>query len=213
VGTVIDHIVVVAPNLTVGAAFVRDALGVELQQGGAHARMATHNLLLRLGDATYLEVIAPDPSALRPARSRWFALDRLTPDAPPRLAAWVARTDDIRSSSSLCASVVGSIEPMDRGALSWLITVPADGSLPLGGAAPALIEWQVQPHPARALKDVGCSLVELEVFHPEPSRVQTVLAAIELSSPIRLHPLPPGAEPYLVAHIQTPSGRRTLSTP
>ncbi len=208
--TVIDHIVVVAPNLAAGATLVSNALGVELQQGGKHPRMATHNLLLRLGDSTYLEVISPDPSAFEPSRPRWFDLDRLASDEQPRLAAWVVRTEDIYSSRFLCTSVLGNIEPMSRGALAWLITVPADGSLPLGGAAPALIEWQSKPHPAYTLNDLGCSLRNLEIFHPEPERVQVTLKSIKLSTPVIIHKLSASSRPKLVAQIQTPSGLHTL---
>ncbi len=209
--TIIDHLVVVAPNLTTGTRFVENALGVRLRQGGKHPRMGTHNRLLSLGDSTYLEVIAPDPAAPRPDRPRWFGLDQLVSDSPPRLGAWVVRADDIHASSADCASVVGCIEPMSRGALSWLITVPSDGALPLGGAAPALIEWRSEPHPARTLDDAGCALVELEIFHPDPRRVESVLTAIDLESAPRIQPLRATAEPYLVAHFQTLAGRRTLS--
>src|SRR4051812_12900340 len=50
----LDHLTVTAPTLAQGAAFVRDALGAELQPGGEHPRMGTHNLLLRLGDTLFL---------------------------------------------------------------------------------------------------------------------------------------------------------------
>lgn len=55
----LDHITVTAFSLEAGAAFVSETLGVAPQAGGEHPRMATHNLLLRLGDAMFLEVIAP----------------------------------------------------------------------------------------------------------------------------------------------------------
>ncbi|WP_393939598.1 VOC family protein [Piscinibacter sakaiensis] len=60
--------------------------GCAPEGGGAHPHMGTHNRLLRLGDHCYLEVIAIDPAAPPPARARWFGLDRLAPDAAPRLA-------------------------------------------------------------------------------------------------------------------------------
>jgi catechol 2,3-dioxygenase-like lactoylglutathione lyase family enzyme len=63
----LDHLAIVAPDLDSGCAFVSRVLGVDLQPGGAHPRMGTHNRLLRLGPDTYLEVIAIDPSAQRPA--------------------------------------------------------------------------------------------------------------------------------------------------
>jgi Glyoxalase-like domain len=210
VNTGIDHLTVTAPSLAVGADYVTRALGVEMQQGGAHPRMGTHNLLLRLGDAVFMEVIAADPAAPRPAHARWFELDKLTADSPARLAAWVARAPDIRSSCGSFGSIVGNVKRMTRGTLSWLITIPADGSLPLGGAGPALIDWQGSPHPASTLKDAGCTLLGLEAFHPEPERVLAILASIQLSSPVQVRQTAPGTRPTLVAHIRTPHGLRTL---
>jgi len=209
--SVIDHIVVVAPTLASGAAFVRNALGVEPQLGGSHARMGTHNLLLSLGGSTYLEVIAVDPDAPKPAHARWFALDELGGAASPYLAAWVVRTQDIRAASAACASVVGRVEQMSRGTFSWEITITPDGSLPMGGAAPALIEWKTATHPAQTLIPRGCSLLELEIHHREPPKVNALLRSIGLE------PLPrvvqcERARPTLVARIQTPSGLRELST-
>ena len=207
--SVLDHIVVVAPSLASGAAFVHTALGAEAQAGGAHPRMGTHNLLLALGERTYLEIIAVDPAAAAPSRPRWFALDRLSPTAAPYLAGWVVRTDDIRAASTACPEILGPIEPMTRGKLSWLITVTPDGALPLGGAVPALIQWQVAAHPAGALAPTGCSLLELEIHHPEPQRVSEVLGAIGLQSPPRIR-RSADQQIALTAYIQTPYGVRTL---
>jgi hypothetical protein len=209
--TVIDHITVVAPDLASGSALVTRALGVTPRRGGAHPRMGTHNLLLRLSDSMFLEVIAPDPNAVAPSRPRWFELDRLSAQSPPRLATWVARTDDIHAASAPWVDVIGVVEPMTRGSLNWLITVPPDGSLPMGGAAPALIQWNVDRHPASTLEDVGCSLIALDVFHTKPRRVQEVLDGIALSGPVRVHARAAPSEPCLIAHIQTPSGLRALS--
>ncbi len=134
--TTIDHLVIVATDLDTGCAFVTDALGVALQPGGVHSRMGTHNRLLHLGPGLYLEVIAVDPSAIRPDRARWFGLDQLAPHSPARLATWVARTDDIHAARDACPGLVGDVEPMTRGTLNWQITVPADGSLPMDGSIP-----------------------------------------------------------------------------
>lgn len=59
----LDHLTITAPTLESGAEFVRRSLGVDPQPGGEHPRMGTHNLLRRLGDSLFLEVIAPDPAA------------------------------------------------------------------------------------------------------------------------------------------------------
>ena len=33
---------------------------------------------------------------------------------------------------------------MSCGSLNWLLTIPADGSLPIDGVAPTLIEWHTK---------------------------------------------------------------------
>lgn len=210
--TFLDHIAVTAFSLEAGAAFVRETLGVSPQAGGEHPRMGTHNLLLRLGDAIYLEVIAPNPSAPAPARPRWFGLDRLGVDSP-RLSAWVVRTSDVAAAVAGAAEPLGEVEPMNRGALHWLITIPADGSLPLGGAAPALIQWHTDVHPAARLEDKGLSLAGLEIHHPDPDRVSRLLRSLGIEAPVSVLPAPAGAAPSLVAYIDTPRGMRRLSTP
>lgn len=206
----IDHIAITAPTLEAGAELVRLALRVEPQAGGAHARMGTHNLLLRLGDSVYLEVIAPDPTAPPPSRPRWFALDTLAANAAPALATWIARTTDIEASVAACSEPLGNIEAMSRGALNWLITIPDDGALRLHGVAPALIEWQAAAHPAARLQDHGLSLIKLDLFHPEPERIARLLLSLGLDSQVAVHPSTGERGPRLVAHINTPQGPRQL---
>ncbi|TWA91006.1 glyoxalase-like protein [Bradyrhizobium stylosanthis] len=67
----LDHITVAANDLAEGVAYVEDALGIAPPAGGAHPLMGTHNHLLRLSETSFLEVIAPDPSAPAPTRPRW----------------------------------------------------------------------------------------------------------------------------------------------
>ncbi len=208
---VIDHIAVTAPSLEVGAALVRETLGVVPQVGGEHPRMGTHNLLVRLGDSLFLEVIAPNPAAPAPSRPRWFALDTLHANAAPSLAAWVARASDIHAVAAASSEPLGNIEPMTRGSLSWLITITADGSLPFDGIAPALIEWQTEAHPAAQLQDQGLSLAGLELFHPEPARMSRLFVSLRLEGPVSVLPIASGSRSRLVAHINTPLGVRSLS--
>jgi hypothetical protein len=219
----LDHIVVTAHDLAAGVKHVSDALGVAMQPGGEHPDMATHNWLLRLGDAVFLEVIAPNPAAPRPPRRRWFALDDETPAMLPRLAGWVARTGDVRAAAAAASEPLGHIEALSRGTLRWLLTVPGDGSLPMGGAAPMVLEWhtqgqiggqiegQIAGHIASRLDDVGCSLRALHVHHPEAHRLEAVLRSIGFDDPtVVVSPLPAGEPPYLLAEIETPSGPRRL---
>jgi len=202
----LDHIVITAPSLAAGVAYVRQTLGVHPQKGGEHPRMGTHNCFVKLGDGIYLEVIAINPNAPPPQRSRWFGLDHVRPDEPPRLATWVARTDDIQAAVLLSPVPLGSVELITRDQLHWSITIPKDGTLPCQGIAPTLIQWPHGTHPTSTLNDLGCSLVGLEGFHPEADRVSAMLQAIGFDGEISLSPLPPGAPPCLVARIRSPVG-------
>ena len=202
-----DHLTVTAPTLESGAAFVRQALGVAPGPGGQHPRMGTHNLLLKLGEATFLEVIAIDPQAPPSARPRWFALDVAADMHVPRLAAWVARTDDLRACPNELLQHIGPIETMTRGAREWLITIPADGTLPLGGALPMLIEWRSPRSPAGAgLPEAGCSLATLGLRHPLPDNLASMLALAGLEDAVDIAAGVPG----LWADIVTPHGLRRL---
>lgn len=207
----IDHLVITAPSLSAGAEFVEQMLGVTPQVGGEHPRMGTHNLLLRLGDTLYLEVIAPNPQAPPPNRPRWFGLDSLSPDAQPALTSWVVRTTDIRDSADVSSEPLGEIEAMSRGSLDWLITIPTDGVVPLKGVAPALIEWRTDSHPASKLQDQSLSLFLLEIIHPEPARITRLVSSLGLDGSVSVLPTIGSAAPHLVAHINTPQGLRRLS--
>lgn len=208
----LDHIVVTAPTLKSGVEWVRDSLHATPEYGGMHARMGTHNCLLNLGEQTYLEVIAPDPNAPEPDRPRWFELDSLDRESPPRLSAWVARTTDVRSTVSASSEPLGAIEPMSRGELSWLISVTDDGSLPLGGIAPILIEWHTATHPSANMRDSDCRLLRLELRHTEVERVDRLLRSIGLEGNVAVKQIADGAAPCIVASIQTAGGEKTLST-
>lgn len=209
----VDHIAITAPTLQVGADWVHEVLGVEPQVGGEHPAMGTHNRLLRLGPSAYLEVIAANPAVPPPQRPRWFDLDALTPDAQPRLRTWVARTDDIAASVAAAGEALGAVVPMRRGTLEWLITVPEDGKPPMGGVAPALVQWRdSQLHPAARLPDCGLSLRALELFHPRPHRIMALLQAMGVQGPVQVRRSAPGRGSSLTAHIDTPQGLRQLST-
>jgi hypothetical protein len=202
----LDHLIVTAASLAEGAKHVRRELGVEMQAGGEHVRMGTHNVLLKLGEKLYLEVIAANPAVPRPDHPRWFQLDDADSIHVPRLATWAARCDDIHAAAVASPVPLGKVESMSRGDFQWLITVPGDGRLPLRGLAPTLIQWRSEAHPAETLKDLGCSLIRLEGFHPQAEKVTRMLGSIGFEGEF---PVSSGS-PRLVAHIQTPAGPRQL---
>lgn len=200
----LDHLVVTAPSLAAGVAAVEASLGVALSPGGQHALMGTHNALLRLGPRLYLEVIAVDPQAPAPARSRWFGLDR--PPTPPRLAHWLAASDDIVRDAPAFGFAPDEILAMTRGDFRWRITVPRDGSLPGGGAAPSLIQWD-GAHPAARLADAGCALARLAIRLAASEALANTLKLCDLNDE-RLSITSGSLQ--LSADIITPTGRRAV---
>jgi hypothetical protein len=206
----LDHLVITAPSLQDAQRYIRRTLGVEPRAGGEHANMGTHNCLVRLGETTYLEGIAANPGAPRPERPRWFELDAVEENSPSRLATWVLRADDIEAALAASPVPLGRIEALSRGALRWRITIPPDGSLPLQGIAPTLIQWEPGPHPASRMDDAGCSLLRLEGFHPQAQTIAGMLKAVGFTGEFSLSPLPPHEKPFLVATLQTPGGVRML---
>lgn len=208
-GTVLDHIVIAAPSLQEGVQYVESVLGVSPQAGGAHPRMGTHNRLLRLGPDVYLEVIAIDPAAPAPHQPRWFGLDSRG-NQPPCLITWVVRSTDIAATCAAARMNPGHIQPMTRDTLSWQITIPDNGELIEHGLVPSVIQWATEPYPASRLPDQGCTLLSLDLFHPEPERLQQQLDAIGLQGCVHVCPANEGQGPTLRALIQTPNGVRQL---
>ena len=205
--TRLDHLVVTAASREAGVAWISSLLGVPLELGGEHPAMGTHNALLRLGESLYLEVLAVNPNAAAPGRPRWFGLD--TPPSAPRLAGWVARTNDLEGAVLERRIGWGAVQPMARGPLRWLITVRPDGSLPLDGVAPVLLQWVTKDHPAAGLPDHGCSLVALQGFH---SRAQEIREALDGIGFHGFFTVSERRHPGLIGHIQTPSGVRSLES-
>jgi hypothetical protein len=208
---VIDHLVVTAPSLRAGSQWIHSLLGVAPTTGGSHPRMGTHNMLMKLGPDTYLEVIAIDPQAQAPAQPRWFQLDNPVA-AGSRFATWVMRVNDIHQAAKLSALPHGIIQPMSRGTLNWRISVPEDGCLQGNGTIPPLIQWDALPYPASRLPESHCTLTELQIHCPEPAELMQSLQSVGFQGPVTIHKSQAGEAPSLLALIATPNGVRTLDS-
>lgn len=199
----LDHLAIAAETLEAGRVYVEDMLGVPLQPGGQHDYFGTHNALLGLADGLYLEVIAIDPDASKPAYPRWFDLDRF--DGAPRITNWICRSQDLDQAVAMHPGA-GTPVALERGDLRWRMAVPSDGILPMGGGFPALMQWSGQDHPAKRLSPSGCRLTRLTVTHPEADALRDQLAGHLVDHRIVIEVGAPGFE----TDFETPSGRRVL---
>lgn len=165
----VDHLIVTAPDLESGSRWVADRLGVVPVTGGQHPHWGTHNALLGLGENTYLEILAPDPTLPAPERGRW--LHELCRRGPG-LATWAMQTSDITVDTKRVLDLgipagpiqSGSRQQSDGTMLSWQLTDPY--ALPYSGMFPFLIDWGKTPHPGTRLQQVG-TLEKLVVEHAE----------------------------------------------
>jgi len=195
----LDHLVIAAEDLAEGVRWVEERVGAALEPGGRHTAFGTHNALLSLGPECYLEVIAVDPAAPPPARPRWFELD--TPAMCERLARgpalvhWVVRVDTVDE-------ITDPLE-LSRGDNHWVLGVPPEGRMLLGGLAPSRILWRTPPPPTR-LPDKGIRLQSLELTTPDPAKLRHVVAGVV--GPVLRGPGSPG----LAATLVIPSGRAVL---
>jgi catechol 2,3-dioxygenase-like lactoylglutathione lyase family enzyme len=209
--TRIDHLVVAAASLDEGVAWCRETLGIEPAGGGAHALMGTHNRVFRIDapgfERAYFEIIAIDPAAPPPARTRWFDLDdermRSSLARGPRLIHFVANTNDVQAALAvLDAQGIDRGPPIAaaRGTLRWKITVRPDGRRLFDGALPTLIEWE-GAHPCDSLPASGVTLQSLAVTHPEVDRLAAAYEAIGLTQVAVRQ-----GKAALVATLSTPNG-------
>ncbi|MCC5982852.1 MAG: VOC family protein [Rhodobacteraceae bacterium] len=202
--TRLDHLAIAAETLDAGVAAVEAALGMALHPGGRHARMGTHNRLLSLGPAEYLEVIAIDPDAPAPDHPRWFDLDRFT--GRPRPQTWIARCDDLQAALALAPEGAGRPLDFARDDLRWRMAVPADGRLPFDSLFPALIAWQGARHAAARLPDTGARLEALVLRHPQADALRAALGPLMNDARVSVSTGPVA----LSAAIRTPHGLRVL---
>ena len=209
----LDHLTVIAPSLAEGVAHVRTCLDIDVPFGRQHQDMGTHNHLLRLGDSVYLEIIAANPEAPRPMRPRWFGLDdqnavRAAWDNGFRLRGWVARTIDINSVLSKHEGILGKKTQLTRAGSFYFFSIPPDGSLPLGGVAPSVIDRAGHPPSVASMADFGAKLRTVVIEHPNPDQVADLYGELSIDTPPEIRQ---GEYLRYRAMIHTRHGLRELS--
>ncbi len=230
--TQIDHLVIVAQSLEQGVQWCEDTLGITPGPGGEHTLYGTHNRLFKVASPSnpmaYVEIIAINPSAVRPKRAcptRWYDMDdpalQKAVAKEPRLVHFVVNTPDIRAARMAIrmqgidrGPAISASRRTNRGTLNWQISVRADGQRLFDGCMPTLIQWgkpeatdPLKLHPRNTLTRSGVTLQSLEVIHPSAAKLQAAYDAIELNR-VTVTEGPAN----LKATLQTPKGLVVLSS-
>ncbi len=228
--TQIDHLIVVAKTLELGVQWCEATIGITPGPGGEHAQYGTHNRLFKIATPAqplaYLEIIAINPAAKRPANAparRWFDMDDEALQAAvaiePRLVHFVANTSDIQAALAALKAqgldrgpAVQASRHSRRGLLQWQISVREDGQRLFNGALPSLIQWgkpdaaePLRLHPRNSLPRSGVTLQNIAVTHPLAIKLQAAYEAIGLTG-IAVESGPAN----LSATLHTPKGTVTL---
>ncbi len=210
----VDHLVVAAPTLDEGVRWCEATFAITPGAGGRHALMGTHNRLFAIGGErfanAYFEIIAIDPEAPPPGRSRWFGLDASDLPGGPRLVHWVARCTSLdatlaalRAAGVDAGPAIAASRETPAGPLHWRIAVRADGRLLAGGALPTLIEWG-ERHPSASMAASGVRLLSLTL--------RGLSAAVRALLPLQGVEFADDGGPAIAASFDTPRGRVTLTS-
>ena len=190
---------------------MKDCLGIDVPFGTRHDYMGTHNHRLQLGDNVYLEIIACDPNGVDPGRARWFGVDdpdqvREDWEQKRRLRGWVAATKSIDSIVSKHPEF-GKVVPLPFNEPEFAFAIPIDGSLPMDGILPSLIDHRSEPTQMSDIPDLGARLVSFALHHPEPKTVEAVYQGLAIDRPPEIRT---GQATRYEAIVRTPDGLRTL---
>jgi Glyoxalase-like domain len=209
----LDHITVIAPTLVEGVLHVKNCLDLEVPFGTRHDYMGTHNHRLQLGNSVYLEIVALDPEGAEPGRARWFGLDnqekiRSDWSEGRRLRGWVANTDAIDVVVSNYGAIFGDKVPLPTVNPSFDFTIPKNGSLPLDGAAPSIIDHRGDPTSMASIPDLGARFRSFTIEHPNPAAIEALYRELSIEHPPSIVQAP---KVRYRALIETPKGLKELT--
>ena len=180
----LDHVILGVPDLEQAVAEFEARTGVKPAIGGSHPGRGTRNALVSLGDGTYLEIIAPDPSQ----QSDLPMVVQLLQLTRPTLVGWAIGTSDppalkrrlersgIRTDQ---AEPGGRVTPNGT-TLRW----ETFGAVGLDrDSDPFFIRWfDPASHPSRSAPK-GCSLVSFTTRGPGLAPLGKAL--LQLNLPVR----------------------------
>jgi hypothetical protein len=184
----VDHLLLGAPDLEKAVAWFAETTGVRPAIGGSHPGMGTRNALVSLGARRYLEIIAPDPAQTQFT----FQID-LRALTGPRLVTWAASTADVDAVAAAARSAGfnvfgprdGSRTRPDGSTLRWRSAgVQTDFRTATVDPVPFFIQWAPDSAHPSGDSPQGCTLVRLELRHPDADRLRHALAALGVEAAV-----------------------------
>jgi hypothetical protein len=196
----LDHIVLAAPDLGRACDAFEATTGVRPAFGGAHPGRGTHNALVSFDDASYLELIAPDPAQAGGGMAR--SLANLTQPTPLH---WAIRVSGLAEVVAQLRALGWQPTPIRRttrtppngATLEWDLCGLAGHEY--GGIVPFFIDWLGSPHPAVSAPRVG-RLLSVAFAAPEPEPVQTLLRTFGIAARMTR------AAPAMAFRFESPRG-------
>ena len=154
------------------------AVGAQTLTQGVNALEALLGVTVPLGSKH--DAMSTHNCVMQAGNSSFFEVIAVDPDAPD----------------------LGEVVSFARGDRTWRLTVPADGSLPMGGLIPAFIEWSPGPHPSTGQQNLGVSLKRIHLRHPTPADLHSVLDALGVAHLVEVQEGPAS----LAFEMETPRG-------
>lgn len=203
----IDHLVYCVPNLKKAIHEISEKCGVQVVYGGQHLTKGTENALLNIGNGAYLELLAIDVKNTDISPLRWMGIDLI--DAPT-FTRWAIKTTNLKKDTTILkkvnaqmgATFTGSRKKTDGSTLSWSMALPL--AAPKVEILPFMVDWKDSIHPTETLQG-GCTLIGLELIHPMPKEVQSIITALGVDLVVQK-----GITPTLKMTLDTPNGQIIL---
>lgn len=183
---VVDHILYAGPNLDSLVKEVAQESGTQPIMGGEHSDLGTHNAILPLQDATYLELIAPDPKSHVKGGAEVLGIGKLS---KPKIVAWAVRVRAfdktyarfIASGIKVSPILEGSRRGSDGKLSQWRYFYVTDERF---SEVPRMNPFFISYTNSRKTSRPQCQLASLKGTHPHPEKFAEISKIVKLKMEI-----------------------------
>jgi hypothetical protein len=105
-------------------------------------------------------------------------------------------------------AIFGDKVPLPHAKPTFAFSIPKDGSPPLDGAAPSIIDHQDDDSHLASIPDLGARLLSFVLAHPDPARIAALYRDLAIKNPPAVMQ---GTDIRYQALIETPTGIKELT--